>query len=132
MGTRSITSFIDEGGSEICTLYRQFDGYPYGHGQDLFDALHDAKLVNGLRRSGHEVNGMGDLAVQVISYLKVSNSNDPLEGGGFYLYPPGTDEVGESYRYVIYPSNGDIHLDVFYYTDKIYSGKIKDFDPEMD
>ena len=132
MGTRSITSFINEEGSEICTLYRQFDGYPSGHGQDLFDALRNAKLVNGLRMSGHEVNGMSDLAVQVISYLKVSNSSDPLEGGGLYLHPPGTNGLGESYTYVIYSSDGDIYLDVFQEYNNIYRGKIKDFDPEMD
>lgn len=32
MGTRSLTVMKDTG-NEIAVLYRQFDGYPEGHGQ---------------------------------------------------------------------------------------------------
>lgn len=40
MGTRSLTVFIDEhNDKEIVVMYRQMDGYPEGHGQDLVDFL---------------------------------------------------------------------------------------------
>ena len=36
MGTRSLTTFKeDHNNEEIVVLYRQFDGYPEGHGIDL-------------------------------------------------------------------------------------------------
>lgn len=46
MGTRSITKFIEEG-KEICGLYRQFDGYPEGHGKELAEFLQNMPIVNG-------------------------------------------------------------------------------------
>ena len=36
MGTRSLTTFIDDHTEEeIVVMYRQYDGYPEGHGRDL-------------------------------------------------------------------------------------------------
>ena len=34
MGTRSLT-FVYEGDKPFVNMYRQFDGYPSGHGQEL-------------------------------------------------------------------------------------------------
>ena len=37
MGTRSLTVFNDSwNDEEIAVFYRQFDGYPAGHGRELF------------------------------------------------------------------------------------------------
>ena len=47
MGTRSLTTFLEEDGTEIAVLYRQMDGYPTGHGQDLKDFLLPFTVVNG-------------------------------------------------------------------------------------
>src|ERR1700678_2046311 len=80
MGTRSMTIVID-GNSEICRIYRQFDGYPEGHGLDLAK-LCNVKMVNGIGADKNVANGMGCLAAQIIAGLK--------EGAGnIYLEPTG-------------------------------------------
>ena len=49
MGTRSLTTFIDnDTKEEIVVMYRQFDGYPSGHGRDLINFLDGIKVVNGI------------------------------------------------------------------------------------
>jgi len=90
MGTRSTTKFIetytDNTGKKKTTklmcMYRQFDGYPSGHGQELADFLKDGQLVNGLGTGQPEkvFNGMGCLAAQAVKHFK----DGP---GGFYIYP---------------------------------------------
>ena len=98
MGTRSLTTFKeDHNNEEIVVLYRQFDGYPEGHGIDLFRFLNKMNMVNGI--AGGEKrkisNGMSCLAAQMVSYFKD-------EPGGFYLYRADTRDVGEEYIYTIY------------------------------
>ena len=47
MGTRSLTTFKeDHTDKEIVVLYRQYDGYPEGHGIDLFRFLNKMNMVN--------------------------------------------------------------------------------------
>ena len=54
MGTRSLTTFIEtyterETGkkikNEVVTMYRQYDGYPTGHGIELAEFLADGEVV---------------------------------------------------------------------------------------
>lgn len=79
MGTRCLTHFRDK--SKIfCTLYRQMDGYPDGHGQELADFLSGFKVVNGINSRDEEecpklANGLGCLAAQVISHFKTDTSH---------------------------------------------------------
>ena len=47
MGTRSLTHFVEEG-ETLATIYRQFDGYPEGHGIELLNFLRDMHIVNGM------------------------------------------------------------------------------------
>jgi hypothetical protein len=97
MGTRSLTFVYDDTRRVVC-MYRQFDGYPSGHGRELaaFLAGFDA-VVNGLRvgETRKVANGMGCLAAQLVANFKVSS-------GGFYLYPTDTSDVGEEYEYHVY------------------------------
>jgi hypothetical protein len=97
MGTRSLTFVYDDTRRVVC-MYRQFDGYPSGHGRELatFLAGFDA-VVNGLRvgETRKVANGMGCLAAQMVANFKVSS-------GGFYLYPTDTSDVGEEYEYHVY------------------------------
>ena len=98
MGTRSLTTFKeDHNNEEIVVLYRQYDGYPEGHGIDLFRFLNKMNMVNGI--AGGEKrkisNGMSCLAAQMVSYFKD-------EPGGFYLYRADTRDIGEEYVYTIY------------------------------
>lgn len=99
MGTRSTTTFYD-GEQPIAMLYRQFDGYPDGHGLELAGVLANHTMVNGI--SGDEdviFNGVGDLAVRCISALKASHGG-PSSAGGLYLMDPATaGDCGEDYLY---------------------------------
>jgi len=100
MGTRSLTTFIetykDDNGKqkkeEIVTMYRQYDGYPEGHGLDLAQFLAQGKLVNGITLNDTIVfNGMGCLTAQVVAHFKDG-------AGGIYLQRANKDSW-ENYRY---------------------------------
>ena len=98
MGTRSLTTFKeDHTNEEIVVLYRQMDGYPEGHGIDLFRFLNNMNMVNGMKpqEKRKTSNGMSCLAAQMIAYFKD-------EPGGFYLYRADTRDIGEEYVYTIY------------------------------
>ena len=65
MGTRCLTVFKEEDGTEIAVMYRQMDGYPEGHGQALADFLEGRRIVNGYNMNDKKeraFNGMGCLA----------------------------------------------------------------------
>jgi len=105
MGTRSLTTFISTWKDEktgkvkndkIVTMYRQYDGYPSGHGLELAEFLNQGKLVNGISsaENGLVFNGMGCLAAQVVANFKKG-------AGGFYLHRGGTTNCWEEYRYEV-------------------------------
>lgn len=95
MGTRSLTVFKEDG-ADIVVMYRQMDGYPTGHGQDLAGFLAGMVMVNGM--SGGDppktANGMPCLAAQVVAHFK-----DGV--GSIYLHPAGTRKCGEDYIYYV-------------------------------
>lgn len=100
MGTRSLTNVYAEDGKQIMCMYRQFDGYPDGHGKELAEFIASKTLVNGIPcGTGVDpstlANGIGCLAAQIVSFFKE-------EPGKFYLYPPGTSDVGEEYVYSVF------------------------------
>lgn len=91
MGTRSMTIVMDDD-KELCRIYRQYDGYPSGHGLDLAE-LCKVKIVNGFSPDAKaQANGMGCLAAQIVKGLK-----DGV--GGIYLEPTG-GEVNDWCEYV--------------------------------
>jgi hypothetical protein len=96
--------FKDAERKEICVLYRQFDGYPEGHGKALRNFLKGKEIVNGYS-SGDEknFNGMGCLTAQVIAHFK-------KDIGNFYVHAAGTRDCWEEYIYVVYPKkhNGKV------------------------
>lgn len=101
MGTRSLTKFIEtykhEGKQKkqtIAVMYRQYDGYPEGHGTELADFIKTRKLVNGYGADKEVFNGMGCCAAQVVAHFKQGV-------GGFYLYPSNTTDAGQDYNYTI-------------------------------
>jgi len=47
MGTRSLT-YVYEGETPIMCMYRQFDGYLEGHGQELANFLNELTVGNGI------------------------------------------------------------------------------------
>lgn len=97
MGTRSLT-FVYDDNKAIINMYRQFDGYPSGHGQELAEFLGSfAAVTNGIRMGDTRktANGMGCLAAQLVSNFKT-------EVGGFYLYPTSAKDCGQEYEYHVY------------------------------
>ena len=107
MGTRSLTYVYDEQGERIINMYRQFDGYPTGHGAELAEFLNSGRMVNGLDGMGKELqfNGAGCLAAQLVGHFKQSP-------GGFYLYPTSVEDCGQDYEYHIYSSGINISIKI--------------------
>jgi hypothetical protein len=82
MGTRSITLLLDHDGEHLASIYRQFDGYPDGHGKELA-ALADRKVVNGIGEgftTETHANGYSELGAKIIAGLKNKNQD-----GNIYL-----------------------------------------------
>lgn len=95
MGTRSLT-LICAGISAkpFVNMYRQHDGYPSGHGKELYEFLKPIKMVNGIGiNDGSKVaNGSCCLAAQMVAHFK----DGP---GGIYLNPPASRDCGQDYEY---------------------------------
>ena len=96
MGTRSLT-FVYDGDVPVINIYRQYDGYPSGHGHELAQFLDSKTLVNGFgEQNDFDANGMGCLAAQLIVQLKHGV-------GEIYIYAPmvGRDHW-QDYEYHVY------------------------------
>ena len=94
MGTRSLTVFMN-GEQEIAVMYRQYDGHPSSHGEELKEFLKDIQVVNGMSGDRTKVaNGMGCLAAQIVAYFKE-------EPGNIYLHAARTRDTGEEYIYTV-------------------------------
>lgn len=130
MGTRCITNVISEDGETYVSLYRQYDGYPEGHGKELAGWLEGAVIGNGI--SMGEVrpkffNGVGDLALRMVTYFK----GDHSQSGGFYIVP--LDKMWDaSYVYTIeaengYGREGSVSVQVKTYSTEIFSGTVEEF-----
>ena len=95
MGTRSLTFVYDEDGKIIVSMYRQFDGYPSGHGKELAEFLEPITMVNGIGATDNKIaNGSGCLAAQLVAHFK----DGP---GGIYLEPTTAVDCGQDYEYHI-------------------------------
>ena len=95
MGTRSLT-FVYDGDVPVINIYRQYDGYPSGHGHELAQFLDSKTLVNGYaKQNSAQANGMGCLAAQLIVQLKHGV-------GGIYIYPVSSTDCFQDYEYHVY------------------------------
>ena len=107
MGTRSLT-FVYDGETPIINMYRQYDGYPTGHGAELAEFLAQFDMVSGIP-VGKDVkprkmaNGMGCLAAQLVANFKE-------EAGQFYLYPTSAVDCGQDYEYHIYNKDKELRV----------------------
>ena len=119
MGTRSLT-FVYGDNSPLLNMYRQFDGYPSGHGAELakflnsFDAIVNGIPVGDKRKIA---NGMGCLAAQLIANFKKS-------AGGFYIYPIDATDCWQEYEYHIYENKVIVKNP----DEVMFSGSWKEFD----
>ena len=95
MGTRSLT-FVYDGNQPLVNMYRQFDGYPSGHGIELAEFLVSGKMVNGYSsKTEKQFNGMGCLAAQMIAEFK-----DGV--GGFYIHAVTDTDCWQDYEYHVF------------------------------
>ena len=125
MGTRSLTYVYEDDNEPILCMYRQFDGYPTGHGSELAHFLLPFKIVNGISgdaKLGKVANGMGCLAAQM-----VVNFKDAV--GNIYLHAPilGRDD-GQEYEYHITDSSVTVVLNGYEEPDEvIFEGSYEEF-----
>ena len=109
MGTRSLTivydNYTDKEGKMIqrpvLNLYRQYDGYPSGHGAELAEFLGQfAAITNGIAvgETRKTANGMGCLAAQLVAHFKTSV-------GGVYIHSIESTECGQDYEYHVYENS---------------------------
>ena len=106
MGTRSLTRIFETYKDEkknkqvkiqLVNMYRQYDGYPSGHGTELADFLNSGKVVNGIgSRDEKQIlfNGGGCLAAQMIAHFKDG-------AGGIYIEPITAKDCGQEYEYEV-------------------------------
>jgi hypothetical protein len=129
MGTRSLTHVIEtykHNGKKkkqtLLTMYRQFDGYPSGHGAELVEFLEGGKVVNGLGMDDKDkrvFNGTGCLAAQMVAHFKT-------EPGGFYIQKPNAKDCGEEYTYEIEVDSDTKQITLRCF--KVWGKKIKMFE----
>ena len=105
MGTRSLT-YVVENGKRIVCMYRQYDGYPSGHGKELYEFLQPITIVNGLGGDSQNVaNGAGCLAAQMVAHFK----NGP---GGIYLKSVTPGDCWQDYEYYVNVNDNDNAISV--------------------
>jgi hypothetical protein len=107
MGTRCLTKVYDDNDEIIICLYRQYDGYPEGHGKELQAFINSGVVVNGIPLGDKRklFNGIYDFSAQLVAHFKT-------DVGQFYLYPPHTVDVGEEYVYHVKIKNNKIKVTV--------------------
>lgn len=122
MSTHSIT-VIHDGDQPIVQMYKQFDGYPSGHGAELAAFLDGMAIINGIPMEipKKAANGAGCLAAQMVAHFK--------EGiGGIYLEAIGPN-VYVDYEYRIIVNESDLQVAVADAYDGVvlFFGNVKDF-----
>lgn len=144
MGTRSLTHVKDETGATLVTIYRQYDGYPTGQGDDIKAALGGREMVNGYNDAARQINGIGDAAAILITAMKLdtatpaSATDKQIDAGGVYIQTPGETDAGQDYTYTLFPAEstgegwnvkpGALQLTVESYGETLYSGPLAEFD----
>lgn len=127
MGTRSIIHIKDDK-KTLATIYRQYDGYPTGMGEDIKGILNngEVEILNGYGGSSRipsQFNGMGCLAAFLVGELKDKKI------GNVYLYPANSKDMGEEYVYTLSNKKGKLYFKVQDVWNKkiLFNGLLKDF-----
>ncbi len=141
MGTRSLTKVIqtweDKTGEThsrpITCMYRQYDGYPSGHGAELAEWLSGYTIVNGIPANKSEpmFNGMDCLAAQMFVHFKANGCKEdgtPVSTpGGVYCMHPDAYDIWEEYVYEIEEIDKQIFITVNEVPPLGYDGLLKIF-----
>ena len=84
-------------------MYRQFDGYPSGHGKELYEFLKPFTITNGISggaKLGNSANGIGCLAGQLVCHFK-------KEVGNVYLHSVTEKNCGQDFEYHVFGTKDD-------------------------
>ena len=110
MGTRSLLHFIrKEDDTELCNIYRQYDGYPEGRGLELAKWLESFNIVNGFSSKAKRriANGLDCLCALWISEEKGD------EAGNIYMMGINDRDCGEEYIYKVWEEDNNIYMSCF-------------------
>jgi hypothetical protein len=132
MGTRSLTS-IRENGKVLVNIYRQFDGYPEGHGMELARILASRSMTNGIPGDADHTklfNGPGCMAAQIIRQLKSEDAGDIYvaahdDDGGFCDYTYAVDVTSTNGDWSL--TYSEPRLSVKGYGDDLFEGSAQEF-----
>ena len=118
MGTRSVTIVKEKNSKPLIAMYRQYDGYPSGHGLELAEFLKNFKITNGLSigENKNTANGAGCLAAQIVANFKT-------EPGGIYLTDPQTTPGNNNDEYfytVTAQQDKPVHIEIL----DVYENKV--------
>jgi hypothetical protein len=125
MGTRCITFVYNDQFERLVGIYRQFDGYPSGHGKEVAKFLRNRIIINGIpaqKRIENASNGMDCLAASLIAELKT-------DIGNIYIIPTDSENCDQDYEYHIYESRVDVKD---YRKNLLFTGTWKQFDEFCD
>lgn len=135
MGTNAVTQ-IRVKGTAILQFQRTYDGGQY-HANELWSILNkgNCKVVNGYSNENtpEYFNTIGNLAFYLVAKLQEQMKNNL---GNFYIEPPRPSDIGQyDYSYIIELEDtnqftGILQITVFRKDEQIYSGLLKDFDPD--
>jgi hypothetical protein len=122
MGTRSLTYVYDDENTPVVCMYRQYDGYPSGHGAELAEFLGSFEAITNGISGGEErktANGMCCLAAQLVAEFKT-------EVGGVYLMPCKVkQDCGQDYEYHVFDGDRVVIKDYNYKV--LFDGSCKEF-----
>ena len=123
MGTRSLVR-IFENDRPLVTIYRQYDGYPTGMGEDIFNILNKGNftLVNGFGSNSkipETFNGILCLAAYLIGELK----NKKI--GNVYICP--NDSEDEEFVYSIFVKKDVLNIEIKSCGKVLYIGRLNEF-----
>ncbi len=133
MGTRSLTKVIEtytdkenkKHKTNLICMYRQYDGYPSGHGQELSEFLFGRQIVNGfscIHENEKYNNGMGCFGAELISYFKTGIGN-------IYVQDPNSEMDYEDFEYIIEGNDEDgLNIKVKRYDGlEVFNGSVGSF-----
>ncbi len=128
MGTRSLLHFIRKQGdneTELCNIYRQYDGYPKGRGLELAEWLESFTIVNRFSSKDERriANGLDCLCALWISEEK----GDKV--GNVYMMGINERDGGEEYIYKVWEENNNIYMSCFDVWEKklLFKGTPKEY-----
>jgi hypothetical protein len=127
MGTRTLVH-IKDGRKTIATIYRQYDGYPSGIGEDIKRILNGGEVevlngYNGSTKVPAQFNGIGCLAAFLIGELKERKI------GNVYLMAANSKDCGEDFTYTLSMKGKNLCLkvEVVWNKEILFDGPLSQF-----